>query len=63
MTITFYTTSTLSDIQITQSKCIKKFFPESDHVIIDGRGGWFSIWYKWLDISKDKVSDWYIHID
>jgi hypothetical protein len=63
MKITFFTTSTLSDIQDLQSKCIRKFFPESKQVIIDGRGGWFSIWYKWLDIAKDIESDWFIHLD
>lgn len=63
MKITFFTTSTLSDIQETQSKCIKRFFPESEQIIIDGRTGWFAIWYKWLDIAKDKDSDWFIHID
>lgn len=63
MNITFFTTSTLSDIQETQSKCIQKFFPNSKHYIIDGRFGWFLVWYKWLDVAKDIKSDWYIYID
>jgi hypothetical protein len=63
MKIVFLTTSTFSDIQEIQSKCIKRFFPNSDHILIDGRGGWFSIWYKWLDISKNYEADWYIHLD
>lgn len=63
MKITFFTTSTLSDIQNTQSNCIKKYFPDSEHIIIDGRFGWFSIWYEWLNISKNIESDWYVHID
>lgn len=63
MKITFFTTSTLSDIQETQSLCIKKLFPESEHIIIDGRSGWFSIWYKWLELSKNIESDYYVHID
>lgn len=63
MKITFLTTSTFSDIQDIQSKCIKKFFPNSDHCLIDGRNGWFNIWYKWLDISENTDSDWYVHID
>lgn len=45
MKITFFTTTTFSDIQKTQSECIKKNFPDSDHLLIDGRGGWFNIWY------------------
>ena len=63
MTYTFFTTSTFSDIQDAQSKCIKNNFPNSQHVIIDGRDGWFQIWYKWLDFAKDIESDWYIHLD
>jgi hypothetical protein len=63
MKIVFFTTSTFSDIQETQSKCIKKFFPDSDHILIDGRRGWFNIWYEWLNISYKYSADWYIHID
>jgi hypothetical protein len=63
MKLTFFTTSTFSDIQEAQSNCIKKYFPDSEHILIDGRSGWFSIWYKWLELSKGIQSDWYIHID
>lgn len=63
MKITFFTTSTFSDIQKTQSECIKKFFPESQHILVDGRTGWFSIWYEWLNKAKDIESDWYVHVD
>jgi hypothetical protein len=63
MKITFFTTSTFSDIQKIQSDCIKKWFPDSKQILIDGRGGWFIIWYKWLDIAKEIDSDWFIHID
>jgi hypothetical protein len=61
--ITFFTTTTNSDIQKTQSECIKKYFPESQHILIDGRNGWFGVWYNWLDYAKDIESDWYVHID
>lgn len=63
MKITFFTTSTGSDIQISQSKCIKKLFTESKHILIDGRTGWFLVWYKWLDVAKNTESDFYVHID
>ena len=63
MKITFFTTTLHSDIQTTQSECIKKHFPSSEHILIDGRTGWFTIWYKWLDIAKDLDSDWFIHLD
>lgn len=63
MKLLFLTTSTLSDIQEVQSKCIKKFFPNSQHIIIDGRFGWFLIWYEWLNVAKNIDSDWYIYVD
>lgn len=63
MNITFFTTSTFSDVQQTQSNCVKKWFPESEHFLIDGRKGWFDIWYKWLEIAQEKESKWFIHLD
>ena len=63
MKITFFTTTTNSDIQRTQSECIKKHFPDSQQLLIDGRNGWFTVWYSWLNYAKDIESDWYIHID
>ena len=63
MKILFYTTSTFTDIQDMSSKLIKNFFPDSEHVIIDGRQGWYSVWYKWLEDSKKREYDWIIHID
>ena len=63
MKITFFTTSTFSDIQETQSDCIRKFFPESNHIKFDGRKGWFMVWYDWLNFAKNFQSDWYIHLD
>jgi hypothetical protein len=63
MKIVFFTTSTFSDIQETQSECINKLFPESDHIKIDGRTGWFTVWYEWLNRSYKYVADWYVHID
>jgi hypothetical protein len=61
MTIKFFTTSTLTDIQVTQSKLIKKHFPDSEHIIIDGREGWFMVWYEFLTLATD--ADYYIHLD
>lgn len=63
MKIVFFTTSTFSDIQEVQSECINKLFSKSEHIKIDGRTGWFDVWYKWLDHAKDYEADWYIHID
>jgi len=63
MKIVFFTTTTNSDIQRTQSECIKKHFPDSQHLLIDGRNGWFNVWYAWLNYAKDIEAEWYIHID
>lgn len=63
MKIVFFTTSTFSDIQETQSACIRKFFPESNHVKFDGRRGWFAVWYQWIEWAKNYQADWYVHID
>lgn len=63
MKITFFTTTTYSDIQDKQSMCIKKFFPNSKQILIDGRGRWFDIWYRWLEIANGIDSDWFVHID
>ena len=63
MKLTFFTTTTYTDIQEYQSKLIKKYFPNSEHILIDGRTGWFSIWYEWLNRAKDMDSDYFIHID
>ncbi len=63
MRLLFFTTSTYSDIQAVQAECIKKFFPEHEHIIIDGRTGWFSVWYDWLHLSYKNLADYYIHID
>jgi len=61
--IVFFTTSTFSDVQEVSSSCVKNFFPESDHILIDGGGGWFSVWYEWLNAAKSIDADWYIHLD
>ena len=63
MKIVFFTTSTFSDIQDVQTSCIRKLFTESNHVKFDGRTGWFTVWYQWLDFAKSYEADWYVHID
>ena len=63
MKIAFFTTSIFTDIQDTQSSCIKTFFPDCKHYIIDGRRNWFSVWYDWIDLANKSDADWFIHID
>jgi hypothetical protein len=61
--LTFLTTTTWSDIQKYQGWSIDKWFPNSKRILIDGRTGWFSIWYKWIDEALKTNSEWFIHID
>jgi len=63
MRIIFFTTSTLSDVQEVSSRCVRHFFPGCEHIVIDGRGKWFGVWYEWLDIAKDMQADWFVHLD
>ncbi len=63
MKITFCTTSTFSDVQELQSKCIRNNFPESHHLKFDGRKGWFTVWYSWAQYCQNFESDYYVHID
>jgi len=61
--IIFATTSILSPIQKFQTESIVKNFPNSEIIIVDGRYGWFKIWYKWIDECLKKDGNWFIHID
>lgn len=61
--ITFFTTSLMTDCQIVCNKCIKTNFPNSEHIVIQGTSGWFSVWYEWLNRAKDIDSDYYIYVD
>ena len=46
---TFITTTKYSKWLDLSKKCVQKFYPESEHIIIDGRDGWPHVWFKWLD--------------
>lgn len=61
--LVFVTTTTNSDIQITQGNQIDKFFPNSKRILVDGRTGWFTVWYQWIDECLKTDSNWFIHID
>jgi hypothetical protein len=46
-----------------QKKIINDLFPESQHVIIDGRKNWPYVWFYWLDEIKEIPGKWFILID
>lgn len=61
--LVFATTTTWSDIQKQQGYCIDRHFPDSKRILIDGRTGWFQVWYQWIDECLKTDKDWFIHID
>lgn len=61
--IVFVTTTLYTKWLDYQSKIIKKLFPESHHIIVDGRGGWPNSWFYWIDKIKESDKKYYIHLD
>ena len=61
--IVFVTTTLYSKWLDYQSKIIKKLFPESQHIIVDGRGNWPNSWFYWIDEVKKSDKKYYIHVD
>lgn len=61
--IVFVTTTLSTKWLGYQSKIIKDLFPNSDHILIDGRSNWPNVWFNWIDAIKKKDSKYYIHID
>jgi hypothetical protein len=61
--LVFATTTTWSDIQKHQGWSIDKHFPDSKRILIDGRTGWFQVWYQWIDECLKTDKQWFIHID
>ena len=46
-----------------QQKIIRKYFPKSGSMIIDGRKDWPNSWYYWIDKVKKSNKKYYIRID
>jgi hypothetical protein len=61
--IVFVTTTLYTKWLDYQSKIIKRLFPESQHIIVDGRGNWPNSWFYWIDEIKKSDKKYYIHID
>lgn len=61
--IVFVTTTLYSKWLDYQQKIIKNLFPDSDIIIIDGRGNWPNSWFYWIDEVKKSDKKYYIHID
>lgn len=61
--ILFITTSMNNKWSLYSRELIKRNFPESEHLIIDGTNGWWKIWFEWLNQIKNKDQKYIIHID
>lgn len=61
--IIFVTTTLHTKWLSYQKMIIKKLFPKSQHIIIDGRSDWPYAWFYWMKEIKDIPGKWFIHID
>ena len=63
--IVFVTTALYTKWLDYQKNIIKKLFPESTHIIVDGRklSDWPNSWFYWIDHVKGSQYKWYVHID
>lgn len=61
--IVFVTTTLYTKWLNYQKQIIKKLFPESQHIIVDGRGNWPNSWFYWIDEVKKCDQKYYVHID
>ena len=61
--IVFVTTSLYTKWLFYQKEIIKRLFPESQHIIVDGRGNWPNSWFYWIDEVKKCTQKYYVHID
>jgi hypothetical protein len=61
--IIFITTTLQSKWLGYQRRIIKKLFPGSTHLILDGSSNWPYAWFYWLDEIGEIPGKWFIHID
>ncbi len=61
--IVFITTTLYTKWLNYQKRLIKKLFPESRHIIVDGTKNWPNSWFYWIDEIKKCGEKYYIHID
>jgi len=61
--VVFITTTLNSKWLSYQRSLISKFFPESQHLIIDGSSNWPYAWFYWMKDIKSMDAKWFVHID
>ena len=50
--IVFVTTTLYTKWLDYQKSIIKKLFPDSEHLIINGKGNWPNSWFNWINELK-----------
>lgn len=61
--IVFVTTTLYTKWLDYQSNIIKNLFPNSKHIIVDGRNNWPKSWFYWIEETKKSESKYFVHID
>jgi hypothetical protein len=61
--ILFVTTTLYTKWLGYQKQLIKKHFPESEHIVVDGRNNWPYAWFHWLNPLKNTSAKWFVHLD
>lgn len=61
--IVFVTTTLYTKWLDYQQNIIKKLFPESEIITVNGQGNWPNSWFYWIDEVKKSDKKYYIHLD
>jgi hypothetical protein len=61
--ILFVTTSMNNKWSYYSRQLVSKNFPNSEHLIVDGTTGWWQVWFKWIELIKNKTQKYVIHLD
>ena len=61
--IIFVTTTLYTKWLNYQKQLVKKHFPESEHIVVDGRNNWPYAWFHWLNPLKNTSAKWFVHLD
>ncbi len=61
--IVFVTTTLHTKWLNYQKKIVKELFPDSQHIIVDGRGNWPNSWFYWIDEVKKCDQKYFVHLD
>lgn len=61
--IVFVTTSLSTKWEAYSAGQVKKYFPGSTHIHVDGRTGWFDVWFEWIKRLENRPEKYFIHLD